>query len=48
VTKVDASSHDLLSLDLLLVTPAIEQVWKDVCAGTWGNCGSSHVKDLRA
>ena len=27
VTKIDAASGDLLSLDLLLVTPAIERVW---------------------
>jgi hypothetical protein len=35
VTKIDASSHDLLSLDLLLVTPAVEQVWKDRIRVRW-------------
>lgn len=29
VTKLDGSSADLLSLDLLLVTPALEDVWAD-------------------
>ncbi len=35
VTKIDASSHDLLSLALLLVTPAVEQVWKDRILVRW-------------
>jgi len=35
VTKIDASSHDRLSLDLLLVTPAVEQVWKDRIRVRW-------------
>lgn len=35
VTKIDASSHDLLSLDLLLVTPAVAQVWKDRIRVRW-------------
>ncbi len=35
VSKVDATAHDLLSLDLLVVTPAIEQVWKDRVRVRW-------------
>lgn len=35
VTKIDPTSHDLLSLDLLLVTPAIEHVWKDRARVHW-------------
>jgi len=35
VTKIDAVSHDLLSLDLLLVTPAIEQVWNERVRVRW-------------
>ncbi len=33
VTKIEA--HDLLSLDLLLVTPAVEQVWNDRIRVRW-------------
>ena len=28
VSKVDSDTHDLLSLDLVLVTPALESVWE--------------------
>ncbi len=35
VSKVDAGSHDLLSLDLLVVTPEIEQVWKERARVRW-------------
>ena len=35
VTKIDAASRDLLSLDLLLVTPAIEQAWKERMRVRW-------------
>ena len=35
VTKIDAASHDLLSLDLLLVTPAVAQVWRDRIRVRW-------------
>jgi len=34
-TKVDAGSHDLLSLDLLLVTPAIERIWTERIRVHW-------------
>lgn len=35
VTKIDSASHDLLSLDLLLVTPVIEQVWNERMRVRW-------------
>jgi hypothetical protein len=35
VTKIDADSGDLLSLDLLLVTPAIERVWSERTRVRW-------------
>lgn len=35
VSKVDAVSRDLLSLDLLVVTPAIEQAWHDRVRVRW-------------
>lgn len=35
VSKVDAIARDLLSLDLLVVTPAIEQAWRDRVRVRW-------------
>jgi hypothetical protein len=35
VTKVDLVSHDLLSLDLLVVTPALEQAWNERMRVRW-------------
>jgi hypothetical protein len=35
VSKVDAVAHDLLSLDLLVVTPAIEPAWNDRVRVRW-------------
>jgi hypothetical protein len=35
VTKIDAASGDLLSLDLLLVTPAIERIWNERTRVRW-------------
>jgi hypothetical protein len=35
VTKIDAASGDLLSLDLLLVTPAVERVWNERTRVRW-------------
>ena len=35
VTKIDAASGDRLSLDLLLVTPAIEHVWNERTRVRW-------------
>lgn len=35
VSKIDAVAHDLLSLDLLLVTPAIEPVWNERVRVRW-------------
>jgi hypothetical protein len=35
VTKLDPASRDLLSLDLLLVTPAIQQVWEERTRVRW-------------
>jgi hypothetical protein len=35
VSKIDAASRDLLSLDLLLVTPAIEGVWNGRIRVRW-------------
>jgi hypothetical protein len=35
VTKIDATVHDLLSLDLLLVTPATEGVWQTRMRVRW-------------
>jgi hypothetical protein len=35
VTKIDAPSSDILSLDLLLVTAALRDVWKNRVTITW-------------
>jgi len=35
VTKIDAASGDRLSLDLLLVTPAIDRVWRERTRVRW-------------
>ena len=35
VTKIDAAVHDLLSLDLLMVTPATESVWQTRMRVRW-------------
>jgi hypothetical protein len=35
VTKIDAVSHDLLSLDLFLVTPTVAQVWSERIRVRW-------------
>jgi hypothetical protein len=35
VTKIDAVSRDLLSLDLLIVTPAIERAWNERMRVRW-------------
>jgi hypothetical protein len=35
VSKIDAVAHDVLSLDLLLVTPAIASVWNDRVRVRW-------------
>jgi len=35
VTKIDATSRDLLSLDLLLVTPATEAAWRTRMRVRW-------------
>ncbi len=35
VTKIDAGSGELLSLDLLLVTPAIDHVWRERTRVRW-------------
>jgi hypothetical protein len=35
MTKIDAASGDLLSLDLLLVTPAIEEIWRERTRVRW-------------
>jgi hypothetical protein len=35
VTKIDSVSGDLLSLDLLLVTPAIDRVWRERTRVRW-------------
>jgi hypothetical protein len=35
VSKVDAGSHDLLSLDLLVVTPAIAPIWNERTRVRW-------------
>jgi hypothetical protein len=35
MTKIDPASRDLLSLDVLLVTPAIQQVWEERTRVRW-------------
>jgi len=35
VSKVDPESHDVLTLDLLLVTPATVKIWADRRRATW-------------
>ena len=35
VSKVDPESHDVLTLDLLLVTPATVKIWDDRRRATW-------------
>jgi hypothetical protein len=35
VTKIDSTVHDLLSLDLLLVTPATESAWQTRIRVRW-------------
>jgi hypothetical protein len=55
VSKIDAASRDLLSLDLLVVTPAIEQVWRERTRVRWergelwvvSRQGLVHLKRLR-
>jgi hypothetical protein len=37
ISKIDRDSGDLLSLDLLLVTPVIEDVWKTRFKTVWEN-----------
>jgi len=37
ISKIDGDSGDLLSLDLLLVTPVIEDVWKTRFKTVWEN-----------
>jgi hypothetical protein len=37
VSKIDRESGDLLSLDLLLVTPEIEKIWKTRVTAAWEN-----------
>ncbi len=35
ISKIDAASGDLLSLDLLLVTPEIRSIWESRTAAKW-------------
>ena len=35
MSKIDPGSGDVLTLDLLLVTPAIEAIWKDRLRVPW-------------
>lgn len=37
LTKIEKGQPDLLSLDLLLVTPILKDVWEDRCQAIWEN-----------